>query len=228
MNKKFKTAKVKSYRIAIVELDASMPRRNPKKPHLYIGMTSEDVTTRLSQLKNGHGPSYALGHFVSVFANEPYAKPTKDLKVAKRRLDETVEKYFQLGHAVNNKVREWRVYVIDLKQGHLLTQPEQGHVYVGSTSKSIEERTREHEQGATSKKGHPLNSRYVTKHFDRLNKSLSLKQVFLSKESAERREEGYSEELCRRGYLVRSGQFTPDPKTCISKRRQQSKGGKNG
>ena len=212
----------------IIELDSSMPRRNPKKPHLYIGMTSEDVETRLNQLKSGHGPRYALGHFVSVFANEPYAKPTKDVNVAKRRLDETVEKYFQLGHAVNNKVGEWRVYVIDLKQGHLPSHPERGHVYVGSTSKSIEQRAREHEHGTISKKGHPLSSRYVNKHFDRLNKSLSLKQVFLSKESAESREESYSEELCRKGYLVRSGQFTPDTKTCISKRRQKSEGGKNG
>jgi Uri superfamily endonuclease len=181
-----------------------------------------NAVDRLGQLQRGAGPSFAKGHYVSVFAKAPYSKPTKDPKVAKRRLAETIEKYTRIGHMVNSNKSEWHVYVIDLKQDHLKTKPKSGHIYVGSTSKTIKERVREHEKGATTSKGHRINSKYVTEYFAGQNKSLSPSEKFFTSKSAEEKEERLAEELCRKGYLVRSGQFTPNPKTCISKRKTKN------
>ena len=222
MSKKSKVGKSEKHHIVIIELDASMPRRDPKKSHLYIGVTPSEAEARLTQLKNGSGPKYARGHYLSVFEREPYSKPARDQGIAKRRLNEIIEKYSRLGHAVNNQVNEWHVYVINLKQDHLKVKPKLGHVYVGSTSKSITQRVEEHENRLTSKKGRRLNSKYVTKHFQGLNKALSLRQKFFTRMSAVNREESYAEELCKKGYLVRAGQFTPNQQTCISKRKTKN------
>ena len=109
--------------------------------------------------------------------------------------------------------------MIDPKQDHLEVKSKSGHVYVGSTSKTVEERVQQHEKGAETSKGHRLSSRYVFEHFGGLNKSLSPKEKYFTSRAAEEKEERLAEELCRKGYLVRAGQFTPNPKTCISKRR---------
>ena len=205
--------------IVIIELDSTLPRRDSKKPHLYIGKSLSSAEVRLGELQRGAGPKFAKRHCVSVFTKAPYSKPTKDPKVAKRRLEETIEKYSRLGHMVNNNKSEWHVYVIDLKQEHLDVEPKSGHVYVGSTSKTVSERVKEHQKGAKTPKGHRLNSQYVTEYFDDVNKSLSPNEKFYTSKSAEEKEERLAEELCRKGYLVRAGQFTPNQKTCISKRK---------
>ena len=207
------------YHIVIIELDASLPRRDTRKPHLYIANSLSSSDVRLRELQQGAGPGFANGHYLSVFTKSPYSKPTSDQEVAKRRLDETIEKYSRLGHLVNNNQSEWHVYVIDLKQDHLEVKSKSGHVYVGSTSKTVEERVRQHEKGVETSKGHRLSSRYVFEHFGGLNKSLSPKEKYFTSSAAEEKEERLAEELCRKGYLVRAGQFTPNPKTCISKRK---------
>jgi len=207
------------YHTVIIELDSTLPRRNSKKPHLYISTSLSTAEDRLGQLQRGAGPKFAKGHYLSVFAKSPYSKPAKDPKIAKRRLDETIEKYERLGHMVNNRKNEWSVYVIDLKQEHLDVKPKSGHVYVGSTSKTVSERIKEHQYGAKTSKGHRLNSRYVTEYFDGLNKSFSPNEKFYTNKSAEEKEERLAEELCRKGYLVRAGQYTPNSKTCVSKRK---------
>jgi predicted GIY-YIG superfamily endonuclease len=218
MKRASKGPKSLRYHTVIIELDSTLPRRDSKKPHLYIGKSLSSAEVRLGELQRGAGPEFAKGHYVSVFAKAPYSKPAKDPKIAKRRLEETIEKYARLGHLVNNNKSEWHVYVIDLKQNHLKTKPKSGHVYVGSTSKTVNERVRQHQNGAKTSKGHRLNSKYVTEYFDGLNKSLSPTEKFFTSKSAEEKEERLAEELCRKGYLVRAGQFTTNPKTCISKR----------
>ena len=223
MKKVSKGPKSLRYHTVIIELDKTLPRRNSKKPHLYIGTSLTTAEDRLGQLQRGAGPKFAKGHHLSVFAKSPYSKPAKDPKIAKRRLEETIEKYARLGHLVNNNKSEWHVYVIDLKQDHLRFKSKSGHVYVGSTSKTVNERVRQHQNGAKTSKGHRLNSKYVTEHFDGLNKSLSPTEKFFTSKSAEENEERLAEELCRKGYLVRAGQFTPNPKTCISKRKTKIK-----
>jgi len=219
MKKVSKGPKSLRYHTVIIELDKTLPRRSSRKPHLYIETSLSNAEVRLGELQRGAGRKFAKGHYLSVFAKSPYSKPAKDPKIAKRRLDETIEKYERLGHMVNNRRNEWSVYVVDLKQEHLGVKPKAGHVYVGSTSKTVSERVLQHKNGAKTSKGHSLNSRYVTKHFAGLNKTLSPKENLYTSKSAEDKEERLAEELCRKGYLVRAGQFTPNPNTCISKRK---------
>ena len=222
MKKVSKGPKNLRYHTVIIELDSTLPQRKSKKPHLYIDTSKCTAEDCLGPLQRGAGPKFAKGHYLSVFAKSPYSKPAKDPKIAMRRLVETIEKYERLGHMVNNRKSEWSVYVIDLKQEHLDVKPKSGHVYVGSTSKTVSERVKEHQKGAKTSKGHRLNSQYVTDHFDDMNTSLSPKERFFTKKSAEEKEERLAEELCRKGYLVRAGQFTPNPKTCISKRKTKN------
>ena len=219
MKKVAKASGKLKYHTVIIELDSTLPRQDSKKPHLYMETSFSSAEDRLLQLQRGAARPFAKGHCLSVFAKAPYSKPTHDPKVAKRRLAETIEKYTRLGHMVNNNKSEWHVYVIDLKQSDLKVKPKSGHVYVGSTSKTVNERVEEHQYGAGTSKGHRLNSKYVTKHFDGLNKSLSPTEKFFTSKSAEEKEERLAEELCRKGYLVRAGQYTPNQKTCISKRK---------
>ena len=212
-----KTAK---YYVVIVELDTKLRGKDQSKPHLYICMSKTPPEARLKTLKGSGsaGLDYARGHYVKIYEASPYAKPRTSAAVARRRRDEQIEKYIRRGHFVNNG-EKFHVYVVDLKQDHLKTQPAKGHVYVGSTSKDVTTRIEEHRVGRKSETDKKLNSNYVTSHMIGHNKKLSPTGHFFTRTSAEDAEEKLAEELCRKGYLVRAGQFTPNAKTCISKRK---------
>ena len=212
-----KTAK---YYVVIVELDTKLRGRDKTKPHLYIGMSKTPPEARLKTLQGSRlaGPDYARGHYVKIYEASPYAKPRTSADVARRRRDEQIEKYIRRGHFVNNG-EKFHVYVVDLKQDHLKTQPAKGHVYVGSTSKDVNTRIEEHRVKRKSETDKKLNSNYVTSYLIGHNKKLSPAGYFSTRTSAEDAEEKLAEELCRKGYLVRAGQFTPNAKTCISKRK---------
>ena len=212
--------KTAQYCVVIVELDTKLRANGQSKPHLYIGMSKTAPEARLKTLQGSRsaGPDYARGHYVKIYEASPYTKPRTSAAVARRRCDEQIEKYIRRGHFVNNGER-FHVYVIDLKQDHLEIMPNKGHVYVGSTSKDVETRIEEHRVKRKSETDKKLNSNYVTNHMIGHNKKLSPAGHFFTRTSAEDAEEKLAEELCRKGYLVRAGQFTPNAKTCISKRK---------
>ena len=211
--------KTAQYCVVIVELDTKLRANGQSKPHLYISMSTTPPEDRLKKLKGSAGPDYARGHYVKIYEASPYAKARTSAAVARRRRDEQIEKYIRRGHFVNNG-EKFHVYVVDLKQDHSEeTQPAKGHVYVGSTSKDVKTRIEEHRLGRKSETGKKLNSNYVTSHMIGHNKKLSPAGHFFTRTSAEDAEEKLAEELCRKGYLVRAGQFTPNAKTCISKRK---------
>ena len=208
------------YCVVIVELDTKLRANGQSKPHLYIGMSKTTPEARLKTLQGSRsaGPDYARGHYVKIYEASPYAKPRTSVQVARRRCDEQIEKYIRRGHFVNNG-EKFHVYVVDLKQDHLGFRPAKGHVYVGSTSKDVKARIEEHRVKRKSETDKKLNSNYVTNHMIGHNKKLSPDGHFFTRTSAEDAEEKLAEELCRKGYLVRAGQFTPNAKTCISKRK---------
>ena len=183
-----------------------------------MSKTAPEARLKTLQGSRSAGPDYARGHYVKIYEASPYAKPRTSAAVARRRCDEQIEKYIRRGHFVNNGER-FHVYVIDLKQDHLEIMPNKGHVYVGSTSKDVETRIEEHRVKRKSETDKKLNSNYVTNHMIGHNKKLSPAGHFFTRTSAEDAEEKLGEELCRKGYLVRAGQFTPNAKTCISKRK---------
>ena len=183
-----------------------------------MSKTAPEARLKTLQGSRSAGPDYARGHYVKIYEASPYAKPRTSAAVARRRCDEQIEKYIRRGHFVNNGER-FHVYVIDLKQDHLEIMPNKGHVYVGSTSKDVETRIEEHRVKRKSETDKKLNSNYVTSYMIGHNKKLSPAKNFFTRTSAEDAEEKLAEELCRKGYLVRAGQFTPNAKTCISKRK---------
>lgn len=212
--------KTTQYCVVIVELDTKLRANGQSKPHLYIGMSKTSPEAWLKTLKGPGtaGPDYARGHYVKIYEASPYAKPRTSAAVARRRRDEQIEKYIRRGHFVNDG-EKFHVYVVDLKQDHLKTQPAKGHVYVGSTSKDVTTRIEEHRVKRKSETDKKLNSNYVTSHMIGHNKKLSPAGHYFTRTSAEDAEEKLAEELCRKGYLVRAGQFTPNATTCISKRK---------
>ena len=198
----------REYYLIVVKLDDTMPRRDSTKPHLYVDYCISDPETRLQQLQNGAGPKFAIGHHLELFDVAPDRRPLKNIDIAKMRKTELITKLAAAGHAVNGDCRQWHVYVINLRQEHLAKKSKQGHVYVGFTSKSIEDRVNQHKNGAVSAKGNRLNSPYVTKHFDGLNEDLTPGPFYVEQQAKDR--EGYlAEELAKRGYLVRAGDKTP-------------------
>ncbi len=66
MKKVSKGAKSLQYHTVITELDKTLPRRNSKKPHLYVGTSLSTAEDRLGQLQRGAGPKFAKGHYLSV------------------------------------------------------------------------------------------------------------------------------------------------------------------
>jgi len=75
-------------------------------------------------------------------------------------------------------------------------------VYVGMTSKTPEERLRQHKTGALSKKGHDLSSAIVYKYGRYLRPSLYRDIGPLSRAEALEVEKGLALELRRKGYAV--------------------------
>ncbi len=200
--------KTKWYYLIVVQFDDTMKKRDPRKPHVYVDYCLSSPEVRFQQLRNGAGPRYAVGHFTKLLNLVPYKTPAKTIEVAKRRKNELIEKLSAAGHAVNGNAKEWRVYVIDLKQDHLVKKSPKGHIYVGFTSKSIDERVNQHKYGAKSTKDQRLNSKYVTAHFVGLNKKLTPKPFYVE-QHAKDREGTLAKELAKKGYLVRAGDKTP-------------------
>ena len=207
-----KTAKTPKYCVVIIELDTKLRGRDKTKPHLYIGMSKALPEARLKKLKEpgSAGPDYARGHYVKIYEASPYAKPRTSIEVARRRRDEQIEKYIRRGHFVNNG-EKFHVYVIDLKQDHLKTQPAKGHVYVGRTSKTPEERFKQH-MGEKPLVGKDRRSKVVKRLGIRLNYDLMPKSVSTETQSIQL-EKDWAKRLKDRGYRVEAGDATPDRKT---------------
>ena len=204
--------KTAQYCVVIVELDTKLRAKDQSKPHLYIGMSKTPPEARLKTLKGpgSAGPDYARGHYVKIYEASPYAKPRTSLEVARRRRDEQIEKYIRRGHFVNNG-EKFHVYVIDLKQDHLKTKPAKGHVYVGRTSKTPEERFKQH-MGEKPLVGKDRRSKVVKRLGIRLNYDLMPKSVSTETQSIQL-EKDWAKRLKDRGYRVEAGDATPDRKT---------------
>ena len=204
-----KTAK---YYVVIVELDTKSRARDKTKPHLYIGMSKTPPEDWLEKFKGPGtaGSDYARGHYVKIYEASPYAKPRTSADVARRRRDEQIEKYIRRGHFVNNG-EKFHVYVVDLKQDHLEIMPKSGYVYVGRTSKTPEERFKQH-MGGKPLEGKDRRSKVVKRLGIRLSYDLMPKSVSTETQSIQL-EKDWAKRLKDRGYRVEAGDATPDRKT---------------
>jgi len=190
------------YWVLVVELDDVVPRRDPDKPNLYVGLTIEAPAIRYERLKLGYGPDWLLGHLVSLrddLASGPFLiqdEARREYRVAVRCLKSE-------GYTVNRDPKVWTVYVIELDP-KACKDPGKGFVYVGETSKTPEERYKEHIKGKRSKHGR-LYSRAVRKYGQRLRLDLAPDNKYFDAASSKAAEKRWARKLKDEGYKVAGG-----------------------
>jgi hypothetical protein len=135
----------------VVELDDVVPRRDPDKPNLYVGLTIEEPATRFERLKIGHGPAWLQGHLVGL-RDDLTSGPIFSRDEAKRECRAAIRCLKSEGYTVNRDPRVWTVYVIEM-DAKGCQDPGKGFVYVGESSKTPEARFKEHIKGRRNKRG---------------------------------------------------------------------------
>jgi predicted GIY-YIG superfamily endonuclease len=190
--------------IVVIELDGSF-KKCTDKPHLYVTFTSKAPEQLLEYLQAGNGPKWISGRAVSLLPKlVPRFKPTRSVKVARRRVKDLSISLKSLGYAVNQDSTVYTVYVIDLDidlPTKLKNIGGRGKaVYVGQTSKTPEARYLQHKKQDGSKKN--LSSRAVFQRGIGFNYGLMPSKNVYTKTDALRLEAELSLKLHNRGYRV--------------------------
>ena len=186
----------------MVELDDVVPRRDPAKPNLYVGLTIEAPAIRYERLKMGYGPAWLQGHLVRLrddLASGPFLIQDE----ARRELRMAVRCLRSEGYTVNRDTRVWTVYVIELDPKGC-RDPGKGFVYVGETSKTPEERYKEHIKGKRNKRGR-LYSRSVRKYGQGLRLDLAPETRYFDAASSKAAEKRWARKMKDEGYKVVGG-----------------------
>ena len=189
-------------RLMVVELDDVIPRRDPNKPNLYVGLIKDDPEIRFKRMVTRKG-GWTSGHVVKLrndlapstkFASKDRAETTQ------RRL---TQKLKSQGYTVNMDTKIWKVYVIELDPS-ATSDPGKGYIYVGETSKTPEERFIEHTTGKRNSHGR-LYSEVVRRHGRKLRPDLAPKRIYFDSSSSKRAEKETFIRLQEKGYKVRGG-----------------------
>jgi hypothetical protein len=188
--------------VLVAELDDVVPRRDPAKPNLYVGLTFEAPVVRYERLKLGYGPGWLQGHLVRLrddLASGPFLRAVD----ARRELRMAIRCLKSEGFTVNRDSSVWTVYVIELDpEGS--KDPGKGFVYVGETSKTPEARYEEHIRGRRNRRGR-LYSRAVRKYGQRLRPDLAPETRYFDGASARAAEKRWARKLKDEGYKVVGG-----------------------
>jgi len=198
----------------VVELDKTLPRREPSKPHVYVGISVEDPETRFARLASGKVNSQFSGHFVRLRPDlNPLNREPLSADEVQGEAKSLKEGLARAGHAVNGNAKVWNCYVVDLEPPTGMTDFGKGYVYVGQSQWSPEERFAIHKGERLLNSKHDLRSRIVHRRGIALNKklmsSLSPAGPFFTQKDALHAERQWALELDRRGYRVEAGDATP-------------------
>lgn len=188
--------------VIVVELDDVVPRRDPAKPNLYVGLTIEAPVVRYERIKSGYGPAWLQGHLVSL-RDDLVSGPILRAVDARSELRMAIRCLKREGFTINRDTSVWTVYVIELDP-KACKNPGKGFVYVGETSKSPEERFKEHLKGKRNKRGR-LYSRAVRKYGRRLRPDLAPETKYFDGTSAKAAEKRWAWKLKDEGYKVIGG-----------------------
>jgi hypothetical protein len=211
-----KSGKPRTYHLIAVELDDSVIRRKPDRPHIYLAKTVVPPDVRLAQLQRGAGPDFAVGHYRRLIPLPVSFRPTKDSAKADEFLKKNIEAFVRLGHAVNNLPSsletEWVVYVLALSEEgkeKLMRNKDQsrkrGYIYVGQTSNPLEVRLAQHRGEQLSRTGRHLGARPTR---ERTFEVLHHEVVYSARHALEREQELADAYECK-NYLVDAGEATP-------------------
>jgi hypothetical protein len=188
--------------VMVVELDDTIPRRDPAKPNLYVAVTAQEPEKRYRDLETGRGPKWLQGRLVRL-REDLTSGPFILREEAAAERDAAIGCLRGEGFTVNRGAGVWTVYVIELDPKGT-KNPGQGFVYVGQTSKSAEERFKEHTKGKRNKRG-PLFSPVVKKWGLRLRMDLAPDTRYFDRKSAEAAEKRWAAKLKAEGYRVAGG-----------------------
>ena len=188
--------------VIVVELDDVVPRRDPDKPNLYVGLTIEEPATRFERLKMGHGPAWLQGHLVGL-RDDLTSGPLFSRDEAERECRMAIRCLKSEGYTVNRDTRVWTVYVIEMDPKGC-KDPGKGFMYVGETSKTPEERFKEHIKGKRNKRGR-LYSRSVRKYGLVLRLDLAPETRYFDAASSKAAEKRWARKMKDEGYKVVGG-----------------------
>jgi hypothetical protein len=193
----------RTYQLMAIELDDVVPRRDPRKPNLYVTVTISKPDERFRALKSSKREAWYSGHLLKLrndlvpstsFTNKVDADAELKAKIKELKAD---------GFTVNRDTKVWKVYVVEL-DATAVSDPGEGFVYVGETSKDPEERLQIHLSRGQNKKG-PIYSRHVARHGVRLLPELAPDEIYFSAQAAKKAEAAHAEYLRGLGYKVRGG-----------------------
>jgi predicted GIY-YIG superfamily endonuclease len=188
--------------VIVVELVDVVPRRDPARPNLYVGITTQEPAKKFEMLEKGRSPEWLRGRLVKLrddLTSGPFVlreEAVRERKMAVKCLKEE-------GYTVNRDPAVWTVYVIELDPKGC-RDPGKGFVYVGMTSKTPEERFEEHRKGKRNRRG-PLFSPIVRKRGRRLRMDLAPDTKYFDLVSAKAAEKRWCEKMRAEGYRAVGG-----------------------
>ncbi len=191
------------YWLIVIELDDLVPRRDPSKPNLYVAKTATPPEKRFEIIQKGKKSHWYTDHAIQLRTDLSPSKTYKSKEDAKIACSKLVKKLSSEGFTVNRDTRAWSVYVIELDNA-AVPNPGEGYVYVGETSRTPEERFKQHREGARNKHGR-LYANVVKKHGVKLRPDLAPHEKYFDQASAKRGEKEHFELLKSKGFNVKGG-----------------------
>jgi len=191
------------YWLIVIELDDVVPRRDPKKPNLYVAKTVTPPEERFATIQRSKKQHWYTEHVIRLRADLAKSRSYKSSEDAKQALTKLTRKLTSDGYTVNRNTQVWTVYVIELDKT-AVSNPGKGYVYVGETSRTPEERFKQHREGARNKFGR-LYAGVVKLHGVRLRPDLAPRKKYFDQASAKRGEKEHFELLKSRGFNVKGG-----------------------
>ena len=191
-----------TFRLIVIELGDVITHRDPAKPNLFIDLIKMDPEDRFTYMKVSKKRWYS-GYVLRLRADlAPQTRFSTEHRAedAQKKL---VRKLKGQGYTVNRDPMVWRVYVIEL-DSNAVSNPGNGFVYVGETSKTPEKHFIEHTTGKRNKHGR-LYSPVVLRHGVILRPDLAPKHIYFDSASSKREEKETFDRLVAKGYRVRGG-----------------------
>ncbi len=199
MANKERRSNAKEYSVLVLELDDAKPRRISSHPNLVVDKTYDPPQKRFDDLIQGKGKKKWYANRIVKLREDLMPESTFTTgEKANDEMGKLKKSLKEQGFTVGQDQKIWQVYVIELaKEGG----PEKW-VYVGVTSKTVEERFREHKDGRRNKKGR-LYNKEVKEHGDRLLYDLFPDEnIFFTQDMGEAAEKLHAEKLESEGFTV--------------------------
>lgn len=183
------------YQVVVLQVDDTVKRRDPSKPCLHVGIRKVSDTVS--------GSSDGLPEWVrqaNPIERRDLAPTAFFLKAenARRKKTRLMNQLGAQGYTINQITTVYRLYVIELNPDPAKDGDAKA-VYVGETSKSVDERFQQHLCGGMRASPH------VVKRGVRILSNLTPRQLYFSREESKAAEARLAERLRKRGYAVYGG-----------------------